>query len=89
MIGDPPFDPEFQESATLPFPAVAANPVGAAGADALTLIVKDLVFPAYKVVFVGVNVAVMVDDPALTKVTVAPLPLALTVVDAVFELVYS
>ena len=68
---------------------MAASPVGAAGAVALTVIVKDLVFPAYKVELVGVNVAVMVDDPAPTKVTVAPLPLALTVVDAVFELVYA
>jgi hypothetical protein len=85
----PPFDPELHESATLPFAAVAAIPVGAAGAVALTLIVKDLVFPAYKVVFVGVNVAVMVDDPAAIKLTVAPLPLALTVVDSVFELVYA
>lgn len=82
-------DSEVQESATLPFAAEAANPVGAAGAVALTLIVKDLVFPAYKVVFVGVNVAVMVEDPALNKVTVAPLPLALTVVEPVFELVYA
>jgi hypothetical protein len=85
----PPFDPAVQESATLPFAAVAANPVGAVGAVALTVIVNDLEFPAYRVLLVGVNVAVMVDDPALNKVTVAPLPLALTVVDSVFELVYA
>jgi hypothetical protein len=54
---------------------------------AVTLIVKDLVLPAYREVSVGVNVAVIVDDPAPTKVTVAPLPLGVTVVDAVFELV--
>jgi hypothetical protein len=83
----PPFEPAVQESATLPFAAVAANPVGAAGAVALTVIVNDLMFPAYRVVSVGVNVAVIVDDPAPTTTTLAPPLTLVTVLDAVFELV--
>jgi hypothetical protein len=85
-MADPPFEPAVQESATLPFPAVAASPDGAAGAVALTVTVNDLESPAYKTVSVGVNVAVMVDDPAANKVTVAPPLTAVTAVDAVFEL---
>ena len=45
-MADPPFEPAVQESATLPFAAFAVNPVGAAGAVALTEIVNDLEFPA-------------------------------------------
>ena len=86
MIADPPFDSAVQESATLLSAAVAIRPVGAIGAVAVTAIVKDLVFPAYKTVFVGVKVAVIVEDPAPNKETVAPPLTALTVVDAVFEL---
>jgi hypothetical protein len=85
---EPPFDPAVHESTTLVSAAVAPKPVGAEGAVALTVIVKDLVFPAYRIVFVGVNVAVIIEDPEPTKVTLAPPLAALTVVDAVFELAY-
>lgn len=86
-MADPPFDPAVQERATLSLVAVAVNPVGAAGAVALIVIVNDLEFPAYKVVSVGVNVAVIVEDPAPTSSILAPPVTAATVVDAVFELV--
>lgn len=83
---EPPFDPAVHESTALVSAAVAAKLTGAAGAVALTVIVKDLVFPAYRIVFVGVKVAVIIEEPAPTKATVAPPLAALTVVDAVFEL---
>ena len=68
-------------------PEVAVKPVGAAGAVAVTVIVKVLVLAAYKAVFVGVKVAVIVEVPAAAKATVAPPVTALTVVEAVLELV--
>ena len=67
-------------------PAVADKPVGAAGAVAVTVMLKVFVFDAYKAVFVGVNVAVIVEVPAFNRATLAPPVTALTVVDAVFEL---
>lgn len=87
MIADPPFDAAVQERVVSVFPAVADIPVGAAGAVAVTVIVKVLVATAYKAEFVGVKVAVIVEVPALTNATLAPPLSALTVVESVFELV--
>jgi hypothetical protein len=69
------------------FPAVADKPVGAAGAVAVTVVVKVLLADAYKTAFVGVKVAVIVEVPAAINATVAPPLTGLTVVELVFELV--
>ena len=44
---DPPFDAAVQERVAWVFPAVADKPVGAAGAVAVTVMLKVFVFEAY------------------------------------------